>query len=408
MTVLQIHNFYRVPGGEDAVVINERKMLERRGHRVIPLYAHSSEITHYGLLDKALLLLRIVYNRRMAGKLGRLLDGNRVDLVHIHNTWPLISPSVICELNRRKVPYVQTIHNYRYLVPDGILLEDDLLQPGNRLKVRRRALRSFRNSVLLTFLYSLAAHFVRWLGLLNNGCGVLQVLTKLSYDIHSQIFPGSRIVIKGNFIPDSEVEPYLPADKAEYFLYLGRLSPEKGLGTFLDACAQVSGARAIVAGDGPLGNSLRQHYSSKAVEFVGFAEGKQKAQLLARAKALVVPSVWLEHQPISVMEASFAATPTLASRIGGLPEMVHHGRTGLLFESGNVAELASRLQWCRDHPGELQRMGAKARQFALEHFGEKSNYEKLIALYAKAISLACAARAASERQQAKRDCASTR
>ena len=183
------------------------------------------------------------------------------------------------------------------------------------------------------------------------------------------------------------MEPRIPAEKEDYFLFLGRLSHEKGVETFLDACAQVSGARAIVAGDGPLRNSLRKHYSSNGVEFVGFVEGKQKAQLLARAKALVVPSVWLEHQPISVMEASFAATPTIASRIGGLPEMVHHGHTGLLFESSNVAELASLLQWCGDHPGELQRMGANARQFAQEHFSEKSNYEELMSLYAKAISL---------------------
>jgi len=401
MNVLQIHNFYQVRGGEDAVVLNERAMLESRGHKVIPLYAHSSEITHYGLLDIALLPARIVYNCRMARKLGRLIDRSRVDVVHIHNLWPLISPSVICVLNRRKVPYVQTIHNYRYLVPDGILFKDDLLQPGNRLKVRRRPLGLFHNSILLTFLYSLTAHLVRWLGLVDNGCGVLQVLTKLSYDIHSQIFPGSRIVVKGNFIPDSEVEPRIAAEKADYFLFLGRLSPEKGIETFLDACAQVSGAIAIVAGEGPLSHSLREHYSANGVEFVGFVEGEQKAQLLARAKALVVPSVWLEHQPISVMEASFAATPTVAACIGGLPEMVHNGHTGLLFESGNVAELASRLQWCGDHPGELQRMGANARQFAQEHFSEKSNYEELMALYAKAVSLACSARASSEEHHAK-------
>lgn len=371
-------------------------MLESRGHRVIPLYAHSSEITQYGLLDKALLLPRILYNCRMARKLGRLIDGSHIDVVHIHNLWPLISPSVICVLNRRKVPYVQTIHNYRYLVPDGILLKGDLLQSGSRLRVRRRPLRSFRNSILLTFLYSLAAHLVRWFGLVDNGCGVLQVLTRLSFEIHSQIFPSSRIVIKGNFVPDSEVKPRVSAQKADYYLYLGRLSHEKGVETFLDACRQVSGARAIVAGDGPLGNSLRRHYSSNSVEFVGFVEGKQKAQLLAQAKALVVPSVWLEQQPISVMEASFAATATVASRIGGLPEMVHHGHTGLLFESGNVAELASRLQWCDDHPDELQRMGVNARQFAQQHFSEKSNYEELMALYGKAVSLARSARVSRE------------
>src|SRR4030042_5321443 len=257
MNVLQVHNFYQVRGGEDAVVINERAMLESRGHRVIPPYAHSSEITQYGLLDRALLLPRIVYNCRRARKRGRLIDRSRVDVVHIHNLWPLISPSVICVLNRRKVPYVQTIHNSRFPVPDGILFKDDLLPSGDRLKIRRRPLRSFRNSILLTFLYSLTAQYVRWLGLVGNGCGVLQVLTKFSYDIHSQIFPSSRIVIKGNFIPDSEVEPRIPAEKADYFLFLGRLSHEKGIETFLDACTQVSGARAIVAGEGPLTNLLR-------------------------------------------------------------------------------------------------------------------------------------------------------
>jgi glycosyltransferase involved in cell wall biosynthesis len=367
-------------------------MLESRGHRVIPLYAYSSEIARYGLLSRAFLLPRIVYNCRAARALGRLINRNRIDVAHIHNLWPLISPSVICVLNRRKVPYVQTIHNYRYLVPDGILLKSDLRQPGNRLKVRRRPLRSFHNSLLLTLLYGLSTRLVRWLGLIDNGRGVLQVLTRFSFDIHSQIFPGSMIVIKGNFIPDSEVISRLPAEKADYYLFLGRLSPEKGVETFLEACRQAGGANAIVAGDGPLGNSLRERYSSSGVEFVGFVVGLQKARLLARAKALVVPSLWLEQQPISVLEAAFAGTPTVASRIGGLPEMVHHGQTGLLFESGNVAELASRLQWCNDHPGELQRMGANARQFAQEHFSEKSNYEQLMGLYAQVVSFSRSAR----------------
>jgi glycosyltransferase involved in cell wall biosynthesis len=395
MNVLQIHNFYQERGGEDAVVLNERAMLESRGHRVIPLYAHSSQIARRGALARALLLPRLVYNHRMARKLGRLLDSSPVDVVHIHNFWPLISPSVLCLLNRRRVPWVQTIHNYRYLVPDGILLKEDLQQPGNRLKVGRRPLRSYRHSLPLTFLYSLTAWLVRRLGPLNNGCGIIQVLSKFSWEIHSQVISSSRIVIKGNFVPDSQVPPLVQARKTGYYLFLGRLSGEKGVEDFLDACARVRGARAIVAGDGPLRGPLEKRYAAGNVEFVGFVQGKQKALLLAGAKALVLPSVWLEQQPISVMEASFAATPTVASAIGGLPEMVHHGHTGLLFESGNVAELASLLQWADDHPVELRRMGENARRFAQEHFSEQANYRELMRLYAKAISFACPLRAVS-------------
>ena len=383
MRILLIHGFYQTRGGEDAVVENEHAMLTRRGHSVTPFFVHNTDIDTYSYYEKLMLLPRIIYNRKTADKLAALLSRQHFDIVHIHNIWPLLSPSLFFLLNRKNIPYLQTIHNYRYIVPNAMLFKEDVDPTTHRLTIAPRPLNSFRNSCLLTAAYALTAELVRRTRVIDDGCGALQVLNRFGYDIHRQRFNADKLVIRGNFLPDSVVTKMSPSPNRETYLYLGRLSEEKGVGTLIDAFSRLDTACGLdVAGTGPSAAALRQRSAhDRRIRFLGVVDGDRKHALLARAKALIVPSEWQEVFPVTIMEGSFSATPVIAARIGGLPDMVLEGRTGRLFESGDVEDLYNALRWCETHPEQLRRMGAFARTYAASHFGESESYAQLIDIY---------------------------
>lgn len=386
MKILLVHAFYKDRGGEDAVVENEQAMLEAHGHRVETFFVHNNEIDHYSFLNKALLIPRTVYNTSRAVALERRLS-EHFDLVHIHNIWPTISPAIFFILNELKQPYLQTIHNYRYIVPNAILYKDDVSLPDGILRVRPRRMNSFRNSYLLTATYWMTSQVVQKAGVINRGCGRLQLLNRLSYSIFSQLFDHTKLVIRGNFLPQKTVATMRTRTKENYYLYLGRLSEEKGIATLIRAFKKMDTDVVLkIAGTGPIEQELRHQYCGEPlIQFLGYVKGDEKMDLIARAKALVVPSEWQEIYPVSIMEANFCATPVLASRIGGLPDMVQEHTTGMLFESGDVMSLLETLRWCENNAAALVEMGRKARHFAQAQFSEEASYTRLMDIYGQII-----------------------
>lgn len=388
MNILLIHNYYQVRGGEDAVVENEKAMLEKHGNTVIPFFIHNDEIKKYSMFDKLLLGPRIVYNGKILKRIKALILEKKIDVVHVHNFWPLISPSIFFLFNSMQVPYVQTIHNYRYIVPNALLYKNDVKQPNNILNINKRKGNSYKGSYLLTFIYWLTALFVKRTRIISNGSGSLQLLNRFSYSVHSQQFNADKLVIRGNFLPDSIAQEMHTFEKEDYYLFLGRLSEEKGIVTLIEGfCKSGIDGTLKIAGGGPLESELKDKYKSNPkVDFVGFVSGTDKNILVAKAKALVIPSEWQEVFPVSFMEANFCTTPVIAARIGGLPDMMIEDETGLLFESGDSEELSKKFQWCENNPDKLASMSKAARLYAKENFSEEKNYEQLIAIYKDLIS----------------------
>lgn len=386
MKILLVHAFYKNRGGEDAVVENEREMLEAHGHQVGTFFVRNDEIDQYSLLNKALLIPRTVYNNTRAVAFERRLT-EQFDIVHIHNIWPTISPAIFFVLNKLKQPYLQTIHNYRYIVPNAILYKDDVRLPDGVLRIRPRRLNSFRNSYLLTSTYWMTSQMVQKTGVINKGCGRLQLLNRLSYSIFSQLFDRNKLVIRGNFLPQKTVATMVPQTKENYYLYLGRLSEEKGIATLINAFEKLDTDAVLkIAGTGPLEQQLRQQYRGEPlIQFLGHVKGDAKIDLIARAKALIVPSEWQEIYPVTIMEANFCATPVIASRIGGLPDMVQAHKNGVLFESGDAMSLFEALRWCENNAATLLEMGRQARRFAETHFGEEASYTRLMDIYEQII-----------------------
>lgn len=388
MNILLIHNYYQIRGGEDAVVENEKVMLEKHGHTVVPFFIHNDEIKEYNPLNKLLLGPRIVFNGLIKKRIKKILQDEKIDIVHIHNFWPLISPSIFFLFNKLKLPYLQTIHNYRYIVPNALLYKNDVTQPNNQLDIQKRKGNSFKGSYLLTFFYWFTALFIKKTNVISNGCGSLQLLNRFSFTVHSQQFNPEKLVIRGNFLPDSIAQEMNSFEKEDYYLFLGRLSEEKGIITLIEGFCK-SGIKGTlkIAGGGPLETSLKETYQSNPkVDFVGFVSGTDKNTLIAQAKALVIPSEWQEVFPVSFMEANFCSTPVIAARIGGLPDMMKEDETGLLFESGDSEELSHKLQWCENNPSELSKMSKAARLYAEENFSEEKNYEQLMSIYKDLIS----------------------
>lgn len=400
MNILQVHNYYQIRGGEDAVVEAEREMLAKRGHNVTTYYVRNDRINNYSLFQKLKFLLHIVYNPASVRRLREILERDKIDIVHIHNYWPLISPSVLFYLSKKDIPFVLTVHNYRYVVANALLYKDDvsLHEDGEALvKVRYRGLNSYRGSYLLTFIYWLAARLVKWTGLWRHGKRGMIVLNELAYRIHKQHFKTGNISIKRNSL-DMSCLPEIPsvqvgqADNIPYYLYLGRISREKGLETLIDAFILMNGNSARqtilkIAGDGPFLEQLKSNYSAyNFIQFIPFVSGISKYTLLAGARAMIIPSQCHENCPVTILEAGFYGVPVIASSLGGIPDIITHTVNGLLFSSGNVSSLLSCLKWCEDHPSQLKIMGQHAAKFCQENFDEESNYRQLIAIYTKTIS----------------------
>lgn len=384
MRILQIHNYYSVPGGECSVVRAEKTLLEAHGHTVSQFTRASADIAKMTLPERAASLIRIPGNARSARELAVVVEREKPDVAHVHNVFPLLSPSVYSTLRQQGIPVVQTLHNFRFLCPNGLFFTrgnicEQCQERGFFAAVRNRCL---RGSLTVSLLYATAIRFAWRSGNLPNNIDRYIALNQfVAAKLVKGGVPQDRIRICGNFV---ERFAESPSSKKGYVLYLGRLSHEKGIMTLLTAMERLPHMRLVIAGTGPLEADLRAHarnHPNLNITFAGFMVGPEKDRLIREALALVVPSEWYENFPVSVVESLAQGTPVVASRIGGLPEMVTHGETGLLFTPGNVEELARCLATLVDDPTATTRMASTALASAIDRFSPDAHYRQLLDIY---------------------------
>lgn len=380
MKILFIHNAYQNFGGEDAVVTAEIALLRSHGHDV-ELYKRHNDDLHQ--LSAASAAVTAIWSQRSVDDINTVCDRLQPDVIHVHNTFPLISPSIYWAATRNKIPVVQTLHNFRLLCPQGTFLrngticEDCLGKTPWRAIVRSCYRGSVSQSAVLVSM--LSAH--RTSGTYRNKVTRYITLSAFSRDRFIKGgLPENRMRIKPNFVV-SEVEP--DWNDRHGGLFVGRLSDEKGIDTLLDAVRKGGNTDIEVIGGGPYEPAVAKCFGER---YLGFLSRNAIMNKMRSVAYLIVPSVCYEQLPTTILEAFSSGLPVIASRLGALVNIVQDGVTGLLFHPGDGADLAAKIAWADAHPEEMQRMGRAARAEYEAKYTPSINYQMLMEIYENAIA----------------------
>jgi glycosyltransferase involved in cell wall biosynthesis len=390
LRVLIVHNEYQQPGGEDEVAQREKHLLLEAGHVVSEYRRRNAEISEYGLLEKAALPFRTVWAADSCRELRRLLRNFRPDIVHFHNTLPLISPAAYWACAEEGVGVVKTLHNYLLLCPCGLLERDgrpcEECLPSS-LKWRGVLHACYRKSRMATATVSamLAVHNV--LGTWRDK--VTQYIAPSEFSrgkFISSGLPAAKITVKPNFVsPD----PQIRAGEGDSALFVGRFSAAKGIDVLLKAWSMIGRAIPLrVVGDGPLRPELERQKTALELGNVSFEGTLPNASVLAamkQARFLVFPSIWYENFPVVLCEAYACGVPVVASRLGAAGEIVRDDVTGLHFAPGDPEDLASKVEWAWSHPERMREMGKAARAEYESKYTAEQNYKILMAIYERAL-----------------------
>jgi glycosyltransferase involved in cell wall biosynthesis len=385
MKILAVHNRYQRPGGEDQVFVDETALLEARDHLVLRYEVHNDQVER---VNRLALAKDTVWNTLAYRELGALIRRERPDVVHFHNTLPLVSPAGYYAARAEGVPVIQTLHNYRLLCPvalffrDGRVCEDCMGKAVPWPGVVHKCYRGSRaaSGVIAAML---TVHRV-----LRTWTEMVDVYVALTEFARSKFIegglPAGKIVVKPNFVaPD----PGRGQGGGGYALFVGRLAPEKGTGTMLAAWKRLGTRIPLkIVGDGPLRDRVVGAAARRSnVEWLGHRPVEEVHALMGKADMLVFPSEWYETFGRVAVEAFAVGTPVIAANIGAVAEIVEHGRTGLEFRPGDPEDLVTQVEWALSHPAELRRMRDEVRaEFEAKYTAER-NYRALMEIYEAAL-----------------------
>ena len=389
MRIVIAHNSYRQPGGEDTVVTAEKALLLQAGNEVSEYIRHNNEIKSEGACSNIALGARTVWSSASRRELYRLLETCEPDIVHFHNTFPLISPAAYYACRDLGVPVVQTLHNYRLFCPAATFFRDghvceDCLERSRWQAVRHACFRQSRPATsAVVAMLSFHHLYGTWTNLVHSFVA-LSEFSRAKFIAAG--LPGAKIAVKPNFVLS---DPGVGTQSRDYAVFVGRLSEEKGVRTLVQSWGRVNAKYPLrIVGDGPLLNDLqsgidRSHIST--VRLDGRLPREKLLTVLQGAKVLIVPSNCYENFPMAIVEAYACGTPVIASRLGAMAEIVKDGRTGLHFTPGDADDLSRKVEWAWSHPDELREMGRNARAEYDVKYTAESNYAMLMDVYRNAI-----------------------
>ena len=388
--ILMVHNYYQshAPSGEDGVFHEDEKLLRSKGHKVTLFTRHSDAIKEFSPLKKSALMWQITWSRESYRAIEEMIKLEKPDIVHVCNTFPLISPSIYYACHKYGIPVVQTVQNYRLFCASGVFFRENSVCEECMEHGSLRAIKygCYRNSRLQTIPLVLMRQFHRLLGTWANCVDVYVAATEFSRQKLIQGgLPAERVAVKPNFFLSIPEPSY---SYGSYVIFLGRLSVEKGVRTLLNAWKHLQDIPIKIIGDGILKDEvISATKSNPCIEFLGHISNEQCLELLKHSMFMVMPSEWYESFPMTIREAFASGKSVVASRMGAMAEIVNDGRTGLLFEPGNPDDLVAKVQWLIEHKEIAMQMGKAARaEFEAKYTAEK-NYEILMNIYKMAMSI---------------------
>lgn len=389
MKILLAHNYYQVPGGEEVVFEQEKRLLEQAGEKVITYCRSNHEIEGLTALERLTVAKHSIWAVDIEREFSQLLAREHPDIVHVHNTFFMLSPSIYGACKAQGIPVVQTLHNFRLVCPAVTLFRDgnvceECVDHGLWRGVYHGCYRDSRPATAaVALMLALHRRWGTWDKLVT--CYIALTDSGRNKFIAGGL-PAEKIVVKPNFVSPDPGERELAG---EYALFVGRLSREKGLSTLLQAWRRLpQHYRLDIAGDGPererLESQARENGLSN-VQFRGRLSHEDTITAIKGARCLIVPSRWYETFGMSIAEAFACGTPVICSRLGAMQELVADGHTGLHFSSGDPNDLAAKVEQAWSHPNEMIAMGRRARAEYKAKYTAERNYPMLMDIYKRAL-----------------------
>ena len=385
MKILVVHNEYGKFSGEEAVVYNLCRLLEEQGHSVVKLFRSSAEIADM-FIGRTRAFFSGIYSFSSKKAMRRLIAKCKPDIVHIHNVFPLISPSVLGECRKAGVPVVMTVHNYRLVCPNGLhMLNGHVCEKCCGGREYQCLLNNCEGSLSKSMGYFLRNYVVRKLKLYKDNVSMYACLTEFQRQrLIDAGFTADKLAVIPNM---AKIQEYNQKSLiGEFVGYIGRMSPEKGIATLIDAAKANRDIPFKAAGGYDLVRDLLRQAPDN-FDFLGNIPHENTPAFYQNSRFIILCSTWFEGFPMILVEAMVQAKPVIASRIGGIPEIVDDGVTGLLFEPGNSEDLAEKIQYLWDRPDLCRKMGQAGREKALREYSPGKYYKRLMAIYEKAIEL---------------------
>jgi glycosyltransferase involved in cell wall biosynthesis len=380
-----VHAQYTNVGGEESIFDSESALLEQHGHRVT---RHTVENSTFFELTALRGAAKAIWNREEYWALRKLIQQVRPDVVHFHNTFPSISPAGYYAANAEGIPVVQSLHNFRsfcvntFCYRDGAPCEDCLGKwvpwPGVVHSCHQRGRGVSTTVAAMTGVHRLARTWHRKVQVFINAATQFSRRKLVAGGI-----PARKIVTKPNFLhPD----PGIRHGGGGYALFVGRLSPEKGISTLLDTWARLPPSLPLkILGNGPMANDVAQRTAKiPHVEYLGRRPLPEVVETMGQADALLFPSQWYEGMPRTIIESLAVGTPIIASNLGGMPEMVRDGETGLLFQPGNSEALADQVRQFMASDFDRSRFRENARRDFEAKYTAEQNVRQLEQIYQRA------------------------
>ena len=379
--ILIVHNYYQIPGGEDTVVSNEKKMLEEHGHKVILYSRNNAELKHMSKLQKLFLTITTIFNPRTYKEIKSLIKSENIEIVHVHNTLNLISPSVYYAARAMKVPVVQTVHNFRLLCPGATFYRDghiceDCVEHGLRFAVKHSC---YRGSRIQTLACVISTWFHRMTGIYGKVNYICLTEFNRQKILNLKQIKTERVFVKPNFVENNSFIP--EEERLNQFVFVGRLDKLKGVDILFEAWKRMGeGAiKLIVYGMGPMEGWCKSFIKENVVniEMRGFVPNDEALKIIANSKALVLPTQWYEGFPMSIVEAFSVGTPVICSDLGNAGSVVEEGITGYKFRYDSIESIMSAIDKMREKPLNKE----KIKKIYEIKYSENANYKILNDIY---------------------------
>ena len=379
--ILIVHNYYQIPGGEDTVVENEKKMLEDHGHRVVLYTRNNAELNDMSKLKKMVLPITTIFNPRTYQEIKKIIKKENIEIVHVHNTLNLISPSVYYAAYVMNVPVVQTMHNFRLLCPGATFYRDNMIckecvYKGLICAIKHRC---YRKSVIQTLACVINTVIHRWTNIyskINFIC--LTEFNKeqlLLLNLKKQVVDPNKIYIKPNFTYTG-----IQHKENKYYLFIGRIEKIKGIDILIEAFKSMPQLQLKIVGTGnELSNYKRETKKYKNIEFLGYLNRDEINKSISMAKAVVVTSQWYETFGMIIIEAYANSVPVIVGDIGNIGTLVDEKITGLKFKYNSYESLKKAIIMFEN--SDAISWGTNALKKYMNEFSVEINEEKMESIY---------------------------